>query len=687
MLSTTFGLPRVGNQEFANFFDAKIPDFRRVNLGKDIIPIIPGRRLGFVHPKGQDNSTDSDCQIKTVTKIYNGTLKDHLGLGLRPPLPSYGQGPSMSALAQQQQMHFVPPQAQKQTTLFVGSISGGITDAFLNQLLLACGPIKSFKRLITPANKPQGFGFAEFEEPDGALRALSLMNGIELPALEDGCANKTLLVKADEKTRAFLDAYQTQRMITSADDAQTAQSKAKLDELVADINRMSQDAANNGLIDKEKYVIPPHLHDLQEADLPETQRGLVISEIAQFRERAAKREREKMRDVRENIPLTGAPSGPKVREWGKPQGQQPQQSPTAVGSSQPRKEQGFGKGAQGYSKPVGFVKSEEGGSAAYDGSSRSAPGKSTKTDEELEEERKEARRRDEEVSFRDRERRYEPRERTRIAALERAIARERATQEAEERQRVEMRERLHVWDDDESDETFYIDRTRWRHVRARRLEAEEAADAKSRRFEDQEAENLRRESEDFLARQMDEMQALAEEQRKAGLLLDDGAPVKLNVSIATNQPKEAAPEKKATVFGQDDEEEDAAKKRKVPLVKLDFSVAESGEQTKERLQRIRGSVPTDKETLFKSKTIIDRKFEPLVKRLMTKYLGEMEEEDLIMFVLEHLKDHKGPQKLVEGLEAVLDEEAVELTLSVWRQVIFESMAYNDGLLTERMLVD
>ena len=44
----------------------------------------------------------------------------------------------MSALAQQQQqMHFVQPQAQKQTNLFVGSISGGITDAFLNQLLSA----------------------------------------------------------------------------------------------------------------------------------------------------------------------------------------------------------------------------------------------------------------------------------------------------------------------------------------------------------------------------------------------------------------------------------------------------------------------------------------------------------------------------------------------------------------------
>ena len=61
-----------------------------------------------------------------------------LGLGLRPPLPSYGQGPSISALAQQQQMNlqgFVPPQAQKQISLFVGSISGGITDGFLNDLL------------------------------------------------------------------------------------------------------------------------------------------------------------------------------------------------------------------------------------------------------------------------------------------------------------------------------------------------------------------------------------------------------------------------------------------------------------------------------------------------------------------------------------------------------------------------
>ncbi len=139
---------------------------------------------------------------------------NRMGLGMRPPVYGMGQGPSISALAQQQQMssqQFVPPQSQQQRNLFVGSISGGITDEFLNQLLSvsncstlrswsadiviqACGPIKPFKRMITPANKPQGFGFAEFEDSDGMIRAMQLLNGVDLPAVEDGCASKKLLV-------------------------------------------------------------------------------------------------------------------------------------------------------------------------------------------------------------------------------------------------------------------------------------------------------------------------------------------------------------------------------------------------------------------------------------------------------------------------------------------------------------
>jgi RNA-binding protein 25 len=101
---------------------------------------------------------------------------------------------------------------------------------------------------------------------------------------------------------------------------------------------------------------------------------------------------------------------------------------------------------------------------------------------------------------------------------------------------------------------------------------------------------------------MDEMQSLAEEQRKAGMLLDDGAPVRLNVSIAPmGAPVKETAKEKTTVFAEEEEEEDALKKRRIPLVKLDFSVAESSEQVKERLLRIKDSVPHDKEALFKAK--------------------------------------------------------------------------------------
>lgn len=146
-----------------------------------------------------------------------------------------------------------------------------------------------------------------------------------------------------------------------------------------------------------------------------------------------------------------------------------------------------------------------------------------------------------------------------------------------------------------------MDSARWRSSRMRRLAAEEAADNESRIYEEREADNFRRESEAFLARQMDEMQALQDEQRKAGMLLDDGAPVKLNVSITQVAPKaEPAPKDKAAMaFTAEEEEEEGIRKRKVTLPKLDL--AEGGEKAKERLEKIKASVPHDKETLFKAK--------------------------------------------------------------------------------------
>ncbi len=184
------------------------------------------------------------------------------------------------------------------------------------------------------------------------------------------------------------------------------------------------------------------------------------------------------------------------------------------------------------------------------------------------------------------------------------MQRERAIREAEERDRHEMRHRLDIWDDDESDEPFYVDRERWRVLRKRKLEQEEDADRISKQYEDQQAENLRRESEQFLARQMLEMQSLQEEQRKAGMLLDDSAPVKLNMSIGAgaSQPSGGAGAAQPKMsLGQEDEE-DTSKKKKLILTKLEYSLSETGaEKIRDRLEKIKETVPKEREPLFKAK--------------------------------------------------------------------------------------
>ena len=37
---------------------------------------------------------------------------------------------------------------------------------------------------------------------------------------------------------------------------------------------------------------------------------------------------------------------------------------------------------------------------------------------------------------------------------------------------------------------------------------------------------------------------------------------------------------------------------------------------------------------------------------MTDYLGQLDDDDLVMFVVEHLKDQKPPTSIVQGLEPV-----------------------------------
>lgn len=605
-----------------------------------------------------------------------------MGLGMRPTQSVYTNSPT-------------GPSSQ-QLTLFVGSISPGITDAFLQALFAACGPLRSFKRLLTPIGKPQGFGFAEFDQPEAMVRAIELLNGTELPSQEAGQPNKKLLVRADEKTGNYLKAYESSRIKTDQDEFQTDTSRTIIEGLIEGL-RNGQPLPDGDQQADQQSVVPPHLHDLQEADLPENQRGLVISEIELFRRQSVKKAgMDKTAGVGPVNAVGGstgfgALSQPKGRGWGQRQnsiGSGPQtptgpSTPTPTRPTHsPSRSDSRGPDPQRYhGQAPEFVKAEAG----------------KQHDEERERELKAKKSKADDQEFRHRERLWESAEYKRIKRFSHMAAVESAVQENEDKDRQDMKTRLEIWDDDESDELFYVDRAEWRRKRQRTLAREMAEDVHARNVARAEEERAQRESQLFLEKQMEQMRATQEEQKKAGLLVDDAAPIKLNVALATKPAQtaaaaQAAPAEPRVVFGQEEEDEVVVKKKRMPMVELDLFV--DGEKAKEKLESIRQQVSKEKDALWKAKirweavsdSTIERKLEPVIQKKIKEFLGDVD-DDLVMFVIEHLKDRKGPSKLVEGLEPVLEDEAVPFVIALWRQVVFESVAYGEALDTESLMVD
>jgi predicted lipase len=57
---TSYGMPRVGNQAFADFVDSQLSGrVTHVNNQEDPVPVVPGEFLGFHHPSGEIHILDS----------------------------------------------------------------------------------------------------------------------------------------------------------------------------------------------------------------------------------------------------------------------------------------------------------------------------------------------------------------------------------------------------------------------------------------------------------------------------------------------------------------------------------------------------------------------------------------------------------------------------------------------------
>lgn len=303
---------------------------------------------------------------------------------------------------------------------------------------------------------------------------------------------KSLVVKADAKVRARLDAHEAGRASTSQLDSQMVFAK---DALAETLERIRKASANSGQEEGEelnpdgtkKYRIPAHLQDLAPDDLPEESRGLITREIAFFRERAMKREEaNKLAEEKRNIarrqaedsrrfvgnrsqgpppsngiPARESPRPDQGRQWGRPdQGPSSgsrgfQGSPPPAGPSSDRRDyppqQRPHDDRLDYERPVGFVPS-----------SNNRPQSNGMSDEDIERARLRRVQEQNEQQYHQRLSRWQVRERSRTQALEREKQQKYYEQQDSDKRRQKNLEMCIRFDDDEEAETgnepFIVDR-------------------------------------------------------------------------------------------------------------------------------------------------------------------------------------------------------------------------------------
>ncbi|XP_002131684.2 RNA-binding protein 25-like [Ciona intestinalis] len=168
------------------------------------------------------------------------------------------------------------------------------------------------------------------------------------------------------------------------------------------------------------------------------------------------------------------------------------------------------------------------------------------------------------------------------------------------------------------------------------------------------------------------------------------------LTTATNKRKKLTV---SDVFNQDEEEDELPRKRKlVPLQYTDEErkavnsakqVEEEKKQDEQKRKMIRAlieRIPTKKDDLFDytldwsmvDSTLMEKRIQPWITKKIMEYIGE-EEPTLVEFICSKIMTKSNPDKILEDISMVLDDEAEVFVVKMWRLLIYETEAKKEGL--------
>ncbi|KAK9825406.1 hypothetical protein WJX81_001920 [Elliptochloris bilobata] len=646
----------------------------------------------------------------------------------RPPTlakPTTG-GPEAAALAAAPAADASAALPGKATTLYVGKIALSVEEEAIRALLEACGPVKSWKRMTDPSTgAPKGFGFCEYEEVEGVLCALRLLNNLKLDGQE-------LLLKTNTATQRYIEAVEKQRAAAAA---AAAAARAHAADNAPPGTEAGADAAAGATS--------------TETSAPANGAGSEDGEHGLEPEKAAeKTEEERDNDVLERVMAlvserAAAAGGGSQREAGGPAAD----ADSFLSSLHHERRGGGSRGDR----------SSGGGDRRSGGEDRSERAMEAEFAREREMERKEhdARAREADRLLKERTRDWERHERDVREAAERE----------HEREKDAARERARLLRADLEDPDSDDDEPRWRRkplVTSRRALArkwhrqrEEEDDAADRAAEAQErgelpgppdgelADGFSREGNgavEAVDAQAAAAAAVEHAARQAQVDRDD--PIYQAMMAAAKAPpralppppgsgmaqaaqqqtaqqqaaaqgesrpqpaapppaaaaKPAQPRKRPLLaaFGDDDDDKPKRVLRTIQYTEEELRAMKAREAERVKpedaeaaLKELIRSIPTDREAVFAypvkwgafdaATAVLQPKLSAWINKKIKELLG-VEEPSMVTFIIDQLKKHVEPASLLEELQAVLDEEAPGFVLKLFRSVIFDTEKQALGLL-------
>jgi hypothetical protein len=431
----------------------------------------------------------------------------------------------------------------------------------------------------------------------------------------------------------------------------------------------------------EVVTIPLTIED-ELSDIPEEMRETVAAEIAAFRDRSHKRDLERLRQEEEleaaqwarnaagaranrlGSPPPIAPTGPAGSVNGIPVG--PRERGVQGAPSGPK---GFGAQiSRDYQGGVAFVNGGVNGSS-YAGWINQDEEDDSASDSEIERRKQAKKQAENEKQYLDYERKWINREKSRGLALEREKARDMQEEADREKVAAAMAKTLKEWDDNaeapSKNHEYYRDRVEWARKRARFRASEIAADAADREQEKREEaqkDRNRKKDREVADNFLDQLYPAVPTPEPAA------APFKLSLGAAAQKAQAAAAPRRSAAeiesLLEDDDEEHAPTVRRT-LVPIQFDTAAEAasltpEERQQATRQLAASIPVnDKEALFKwnvqwdfvEDSALRGTIMPFVEKKIMDYLG-VQEQSMIDFVDNHLKNHGKPEGLVAEFDPV-----------------------------------